>query len=79
MKSYDIFPLVSKVFSKTISQDIIPVKPMSSPYNIDKIKNDVFIENRRRKMNSIINGFKYNEMKLSDHPDYIKAINFIYL
>ena len=44
-----IFPMVMRVFSKTIAQDLIPVRPMDG-----KTEREREIEKREKKINRIL-------------------------
>ena len=62
-----------KIAAKTIGQDLVTVAPIgggNSGDEMKKIKQEVKIENRDRKINAVIEGKKYKEMKPEDHPDY---------
>lgn len=66
-------PMAMKVAAKTIGQDMVSVSPIGgglSGEEIKKIKSDVLVENRDRKIESIVNGEEYKEMKIEDHKDY---------
>jgi len=63
----NIFPIVTRVASKTIANDLLSVKPMVSD---EKIKNEVKAINRDRKIDAMLENKEYEEMKIEDHPDY---------
>lgn len=68
-----LFPIAMKIAAKTIGQDLVTVAPIgggNSRDEIKKIKQEVKIENRDRKINAVIEGEEYKEMKPEDHPDY---------
>jgi hypothetical protein len=70
-----LLPIAMKVASKTIAQDLVPVQPMgggNSGKEMEKIRSDIKIENRDRKIDSLVEGKDFEEMKNEDHPDYIK-------
>lgn len=70
-----ILPISMKVFSQTVSLDLVPVNPMKSVNNDEElkiIKNEVKKENRDRKIDSIIEGNEFKESKVEDHPDFKK-------
>lgn len=70
-----LLPIVIRVAAKTIGQDLVSVAPMgggNSNKEIKKIREDIKIENRDRKINSVIEDKDFEEMKTEDHPDYIK-------
>jgi hypothetical protein len=62
-----------KVTTQTIVQDLVSVQPMgggNSGDEMKKIKQEVKIENRDRKIDALVEGKEFNEMKPEDHPDY---------
>lgn len=70
-----LFPIAMKIAAKTIGQDLVSVAPMgggNSGDEMKKIQQEVKIENRDRKIDALVEGKEYNEMKPEDHPDYIK-------
>ena len=75
--SQTILPLVKRVFAKTLANNLVPVTPLGNmrKEEIDKIKSEVISENRDRKIKSILEGDEFTEMKVEDHPDFIKPIS----
>ena len=70
-----LLPMAKQIFAKTIGLDIVPVMPIgggNSGTEMESIRQDVKIENRDRKIESIVEDKDFEEMKLEDHPDYIK-------
>lgn len=70
-----LLPISMKIFSQTISTNLVPVMPIGGGNTYDEIKDireEVKIENRNRKIESVVEGKEFEEMKLEDHPDYIK-------
>lgn len=70
---FSLLPIAMKVASQTIGFDLVSVKPMISGLNseeLERIKNDTFVENRNAKLDSILYGSRYKEKKIEDHPDY---------
>jgi hypothetical protein len=70
-----LFPMAKRIFAQTIGQDLVSVQPMgggNSGDEMKKIKQEVKIENRDRKIDALVEGKEFNEMKTEDHPDYIK-------
>lgn len=70
-----LFPIVKRIFAQTIGQDLVSVQPIgggNSGNEMKKIKQEVKIENRDRKIDALVEGKEFNEMKPEDHPDYIK-------
>lgn len=66
-----LLPIVMKVAAQTIGQDLVSVHPMGGEMN--KINQEVIIENRDRKIDALVEGKEFNEMKPEDHPDYKKS------
>lgn len=69
----NLLPIAMKIEAKTIGQDLVTVAPIGGGNSSDemkKIKQEVKIENRDRKINAVIEGEEYKEMKPEDHPDY---------
>ena len=70
-----LFPIVKRIFAQTIGQDLVSVQPIgggNSGDEMKKINQEVKIENRDRKIDALVEGKEFNEMKPEDHPDYIK-------
>lgn len=70
-----LLPMAMKVSAKTIGTDLVSVMPIgggNSGPEMESIRQDVKIENRDRKIESIVEDKEFEEMKLEDHPDYIK-------
>lgn len=70
-----LFPMSKRIFAQTIGQDLVSVAPMgggNSGDEMKKIKQEVKIENRDRKIDALVEGKDFEEMKTEDHPDYIK-------
>ena len=69
-----LLPMAMKVASKTIGMDLVNVKPLSSPgmsqEEVDRINNEVKKENRDGKIDSLIEGKDFKEMKPEEHPDW---------
>jgi len=73
--SNTIFPIAMKIAAQTIGQDLVSVAPMgggNSGDEMNKIRQEVKIENRDRKIDALIENKDFDEMKTEDHPDYIK-------
>lgn len=64
----NLFPVVTRISSKTISNDIVSVNPMSGI--TPDIYSEVKKENRDRKIDCILNGKIFEELLIEDHPDY---------
>jgi hypothetical protein len=70
-----LFPITTKVVTQTIGTDLVSVLPIGGGNTSDEmqeIRKDVNIENRDRKIESIIENKEFEEMKVEDHPDYIE-------
>jgi hypothetical protein len=70
-----LLPIAMKVSAKTIGTDLVTVAPIgggNSGPEMESIRQDVKIENRDRKIESIVEDKEFEEMKVEDHPDYIK-------
>ena len=67
-----LLPLAMKVAAQTIALDLVSVQPMGSNSGdeMKKIKQEVKAENRDRKIDSIVEGKEFNEMKVEEHPDF---------
>jgi hypothetical protein len=69
-----LLPMAMKVASKTVGLDLVQVKPLASPgmsqEEVDRINNEVKKENRDGKIDSIIEGKDFKEMKPEEHPDW---------
>jgi hypothetical protein len=69
-----LLPMAMKVASKTIGLDLVSVQPLASPgmsqEEIDRINNEVKKENRDGKIDSLIEGKDFKEMKPEEHPDW---------
>ena len=68
-----VLPMVMKVAAQTVGLDLVSVLPMNN--NTDDeltiIKAEVEAENRNRKIDSLIEGNEYEEMKITEHPGRI--------
>lgn len=69
-----LLPMAMKVASKTVGLDLVSVQPMANPGmsqdEIDRINNEIKKENRDGKIDALIEGKDYKEMKPEDHPDW---------
>lgn len=72
-EEFSILPIAIKVAAQTISMDLVSVSPLGTvnEKEMDRIKREVTSENRERKINSLTENSEYEEMKISDHPDYL--------
>ena len=71
-----LLPMAMKVSAQTIGTDLVTVAPIgggNSGPEMESIRQDVKIENRDRKIESIVEDKEFEEMKVEDHPDYIKS------
>ena len=68
-------PIAMKVAAQTIGTDLVTVAPIgggNTPDELKEIREDVKIENRDRKIEAVVEGKEFEEMKVEDHPDYVK-------
>ncbi len=65
-------PMAMKVAAQTVGLDLVSVVPMGSNTGdeLDRIQAEVTAENRDRKIESVVDGKEYEEMKVQDHPDF---------
>lgn len=71
-----LLPMAMKVAAQTIGTDLVSVMPIgggNSGTEMESIRRDVKIENRDRKIESIVEDKEFEEMKVEDHPDYRKS------
>jgi len=72
-----LLPIAKQIFAKTVGLDIVPVMPIgggNSGPEMESIRQDVKIENRDRKIESIVDDKEFEEMKVEDHPDYKESV-----
>lgn len=74
-----LLPIAMRTAARTISQDLVSVQPMAPPGGLsqeefDRIKSEVKKENRDGKIDALIEGKDFKEMKLEDHPDWEESI-----
>jgi hypothetical protein len=70
-----LLPIAMKVTAQTIGKDLVSVAPIgggNSGSEMESIRQDVKIENRDRKIESIVEDKEFEEMKIEDHPAYVK-------
>jgi hypothetical protein len=70
-----LLPIAMQVASKTIGLDLVSVQPLASPggmsqEEVDRINNEVKKENRDGKIDSLIEGKDFKEIKPEEHPDW---------
>ena len=69
-----ILPMAMKVASRTIGMDLVNIKPLASPgmsqEEVDRINNEIKKENRDSKIDALIEGKDFKEMKPEEHPDW---------
>jgi hypothetical protein len=70
-----LLPIAMKVASKTIGLDLVQVKPLANPggmsqEEVDRINNEVKKENRDGKIDALIEGKDFKEIKSEEHPDW---------
>lgn len=72
-----IFPLVKKIVAQTIGHGLVDVHPLgsgNSSAELERIRNEVKVENRDRLIESISEDKEFEEMKIENHPDYVKPV-----
>lgn len=71
-----LLPMSMKIASRLVANDLVSVQPLGgpSPDKLDEIKKEVKSTNRDRKIDSVIEGKDYEEMKVEDHPDFKKGL-----
>jgi hypothetical protein len=72
-----LLPIAKQIFAKTVGLDIVSVMPIgggNSGPEMESIRQDVKIENRDRKIESIVEDKDFEEMKVEDHPDYKESV-----
>ena len=78
-----LLPMAMKVASKTIGMDLVNIKPLASPgmsqEEVDRINNEIKKENRDSKIDALIEGKDFKEMKPEEHPDWKPRIDILYL
>jgi hypothetical protein len=69
-----LLPMAMKVASKTVELNLVSVQPLASPgmsqEEVDRINNEIKKENRDGKIDALIEGKDYKEMKPEEHPDW---------
>ena len=68
-----LLPISMKISAQTIGTDLVSVAPMTggnSSNEMESIRKEVKVENRDRKIDSLIENKEFEEMKVEDHPDY---------
>lgn len=69
-----LLPMAMKVAAQTIGQNLVSVQPMShsgmSQEEIDRINAEIKKENRDSKIDAIVEGKDYKELKPEQHPDW---------
>lgn len=67
-------PMAMKISAKTIGMDLVSVKPMPHPgmsqKEVDRIEAEIKKENRDGKIDAIVEGKDYKELKPEEHPDW---------
>ena len=69
----NLLPIAMKIAARTIGQDLVTVAPIGGGNSGDemrKIEQEIKAENRERKIDAVVEGKEYKEMKPEDHPDY---------
>jgi hypothetical protein len=69
-----LLPMAMQVASKTVGLDLVSVQPLASPgmsqEEVDRINNEIKKENRDGKIDALIEGKDFKEMKPEEHPDW---------
>ena len=69
-----LLPMAMQVASRTIGMDLVNIKPLAGPgmsqEEVDRINNEVKKENRDSKIDALIEGKDFKEMKPEEHPDW---------
>lgn len=69
-----LLPMAMKVAAQTIGQNLVSVQPLPHPgmsqEEIDRINADIKKENRDGKIDAIVEGKDYKELKPEEHPDW---------
>jgi len=73
-----LLPFAMRTAARTISQDLVSVQPMDGPGGMSKeererIEAEVKSENRDGKIDALIEGKDFKEIKPEDHPDWKKG------
>ena len=74
---FPLLPIAKKMVAQTIGLDLVSVQPIgggNSSTELEKIRNEVKVENRDRIIEAISEGKDFEEMKIEDHPDYVKQV-----
>lgn len=74
---FPLLPIAKEMAAQTIGLDLVSVQPIgggNSSTELEKIRNEVKVENRDRIIESISEGKDFEEMKVEDHPDYVKLV-----
>ena len=73
----NLLPMAIKMSAQTIGTDLVSIAPIGGGNTSDELKEireDVKIENRDRKIESIVEDKEFEEMKVEDHPDYKESV-----
>tara|TARA_R110000772_G_scaffold2410_2_gene8439 strand:- start:58363 stop:58794 length:432 start_codon:yes stop_codon:yes gene_type:complete len=76
LNTLNFLPIAQRVAAQTIGQDLVSVMPMSyvDEEEVEKIKERIFIDNRNYKIDSIVEGTTYKEVKLEDDIEYKELV-----
>ncbi len=72
-----LLPIAMKISAQTIGTDLVSVVPIgggNTSEEMEEIRKEVKIENRDRKIESIVDGKEFEEMKVEDHPGYKESV-----
>jgi hypothetical protein len=69
-----LLPMAMQVASRTIGMDLVNIKPLAGPgmsqEEVDRINNEIKKENRDGKIDALIEGKDFKEVKPEEHPDW---------
>ena len=66
-----LLPTAMKIAAQTIGQNLVSVQPLlMSQEEIDRINAEIKKENRDGKIDAIVEGKDYKELKPEEHPDW---------
>jgi len=65
-----LFPVVKKVFAKTLAGDLV----FASKEEVDKVKNRIKVDNRNGKIDAVLEDKEFVEKKIEDDEEYKKLM-----
>lgn len=65
-------PIAKRIVASTIGQDLVSVQPIDGMDSgtREKVRAEVEAENRNRKIDSVLQGKPFEQMKIKEHPEY---------